>query len=181
MLIYIWFRFSDVRFASAAVMALIHDVLLVFASYAIVRISVGNTFIAAMLTIVGYSINATIVIFDRVRENLKERRRDETLEELVDKSITSTMTRSIYTSLTTFVTIAALYIVGVPSIKEFALPLMVGILAGAFSSVCLTGPLWYVLRKAKDKRDMAAAAAQAEAAASQKITASKKKKKKSAK
>ena len=125
MLIYIWFRFSDVRFASAAVMALIHDVLLVFASYAIVRISVGNTFIAAMLTIVGYSINATIVIFDRVRENLKERRRDETLEELVDKSITSTMTRSIYTSLTTFVTIAALYIVGVPSIKEFALPLMV--------------------------------------------------------
>ena len=181
MLIYIWFRFSYVRFASAAVMALIHDVLLVFASYAIVRISVGNTFIAAMLTIVGYSINATIVIFDRVRENLKERRRDETLEELVDKSITSTMTRSIYTSLTTFVTIAALYIVGVPSIKEFALPLMVGILAGAFSSVCLTGPLWYVLRKAKDKRDMAAAAAQAEAAASQKITASKKKKKKSAK
>ena len=181
MLIYIWFRFSDVRFASAAVMALIHDVLLVFASYAIVRISVGNTFIAAMLTIVGYSINATIVIFDRVRENLKERRRDETLEELVDKSITSTMTRSIYTSLTTFVTIAALYIVGVPSIKEFALPLMVGILAGAFSSVCLTGPLWYVLRKAKDKRDMAAAAAQAEAAASQKITASKKKKKKSSK
>ena len=181
MLIYIWFRFSDVRFASAAVMALIHDVLLVFASYAIVRISVGNTFIAAMLTIVGYSINATIVIFDRVRENLKERRRDETLEELVDKSITSTMTRSIYTSLTTFVTIAALYIVGVPSIKEFALPLMVGILAGAFSSVCLTGPLWYVLRKAKDKRDMAAAAAQAEAAAATKITASKKKKKKSAK
>ena len=181
MLIYIWFRFSDVRFASAAVMALIHDVLLVFASYAIVRISVGNTFIAAMLTIVGYSINATIVIFDRVRENLKERRRDETLEELVDKSITSTMTRSIYTSLTTFVTIAALYIVGVPSIKEFALPLMVGILAGAFSSVCLTGPLWYVLRKAKDKRDMAVAAAQAEAAAATKITASKKKKKKSAK
>ncbi|MBQ4178032.1 MAG: protein translocase subunit SecD, partial [Lachnospiraceae bacterium] len=181
MLVYIWFRFSDVRFASAAVMALIHDVLLVFASYAIVRISVGNTFIAAMLTIVGYSINATIVIFDRVRENLKERRRDETLEELVDNSITSTMTRSIYTSLTTFVTIAALYIVGVPSIKEFALPLMVGILAGAFSSVCLTGPLWYVLRKAKDKRDMAAAAAQAEAAAATKITASKKKKKKSAK
>ena len=180
MLIYIWFRFSDVRFASAAVMALIHDVLLVFASYAIVRISVGNTFIAAMLTIVGYSINATIVIFDRVRENLKERRNNETLDELVDKSITSTMTRSIYTSLTTFVTIAALYVVGVPSIKEFALPLMVGILAGAFSSVCLTGPIWYILRKAKDKKDMAAAQAQAQAAAAQKITASKKKKNKKA-
>lgn len=180
MLIYIWFRFSDVRFASAAVMALVHDVLLVFASYAIVRISVGNTFIAAMLTIVGYSINATIVIFDRVREYLKDRRSFSSLEELVDKSITSTMTRSIYTSLTTFVTIAALYIVGVPSIKEFALPLMVGILAGAFSSVCLTGPLWYVLRQAKDRKEMAAAKAQAEMAASQKITSSKKKKRKSA-
>ena len=115
-----------------------------------------------------------------MRENLKERRNNETLGELVDKSITSTMTRSIYTSLTTFVTIAALYVVGVPSIKEFALPLMVGILAGAFSSVCLTGPIWYILRKAKDKKDMAAAQAQAQAAAAQKITASKKKKNKKA-
>lgn len=145
MLVYIWFRFADIRFASAAVIALIHDVLLVFASYAIVRISVGNTFIAAMLTIVGYSINATIVIFDRVRENLKARGNFESTEELVDMSITSTMTRSIYTSLTTFVTVACLYIVGVPSIREFALPLMVGIVAGAFSSVCLTGPIWYIL------------------------------------
>ena len=181
MLVYIWFRFSDVRFASAAVLALIHDVLLVFASYAIIRISIGNTFIAAMLTIVGYSINATIVIFDRVRENLKERKNFDSLEELVDMSITSTMTRSIYTSLTTFVTIACLFIVGVPSIREFALPLMVGIVAGAFSSVCLTGPIWYVLRIAKDKKDQAAQAAAAQAKASQKITASKKRKKKGAK
>lgn len=181
MLIYIWFRFSDVRFASAAVLALIHDVLLVFASYAIIRISVGNTFIAAMLTIVGYSINATIVIFDRVRENLKERRSFDTLEDLVDYSITSTMTRSIYTSLTTFVTIACLFVVGVPSIREFALPLMVGIVAGAFSSVCLTGPIWYVLRFAKDKKDQAAQKAAQQAKAEQKITASKKKKKKGAK
>ena len=178
MLVYIWFRFSDIRFASAAVMALIHDVLLVFASYAIIRISVGNTFIAAMLTIVGYSINATIVIFDRVRENLKERRNFDSLEELVDMSITSTMTRSIYTSLTTFVTIACLFIVGVPSIREFALPLMVGIVAGAFSSVCLTGPIWYILRAAKDKKDQAAERAAAQAKAAAKITASKKKKKK---
>ncbi len=181
MLVYIWFRFSDVRFASAAVMALIHDVLLVFASYAIIRISVGNTFIAAMLTIVGYSINATIVIFDRVRENLKERRSFESLEELVDMSITSTMTRSIYTSLTTFATIACLFVVGVPSIREFALPLMVGIVAGAFSSVCLTGPIWYVLRIAKDKKDQAAEKAAAQAKAAKKITASKKKKKKGGK
>ncbi len=177
MLAYIWFRFSDIRFASAAVIALVHDVLLVFASYAIVRISVGNTFIAAMLTIVGYSINATIVIFDRVRENLKNRRSYNTLAELVDTSITSTMTRSIYTSLTTFVTIACLYVVGVPSIKEFALPLMVGILAGAFSSVCLTGPLWYILRKSKDSREAAAAKAEAESAQAKKITSSKKKNK----
>ena len=181
MLVYIWFRFSDVRFASAAVLALIHDVLLVFASYAIIRISIGNTFIAAMLTIVGYSINATIVIFDRVRENLKERKSFDSLEDLVDMSITSTMTRSIYTSLTTFATIACLYVVGVPSIREFALPLMVGIVAGAFSSVCLTGPIWYVLRLAKDKKDQAAQKAAAQAKEAQKITASKKKKKKNAK
>jgi SecD/SecF fusion protein len=181
MLVYIWFRFSDVRFASAAVLALIHDVLLVFASYAIIRISIGNTFIAAMLTIVGYSINATIVIFDRVRENLKERKSFDSLEDLVDMSITSTMTRSIYTSLTTFATIACLYVVGVPSIREFALPLMVGIVAGAFSSVCLTGPIWYILRLAKDKKDQAAQKAAAEAKEAQKITASKKKKKKNAK
>ena len=152
-----------------------------FASYAIIRISIGNTFIAAMLTIVGYSINATIVIFDRVRENLKERKSFDSLEDLVDMSITSTMTRSIYTSLTTFATIACLYVVGVPSIREFALPLMVGIVAGAFSSVCLTGPIWYVLRLAKDKRDQAAQKAAAQAKEAQKITASKKKKKKNAK
>ncbi len=96
-------------------------------------------------------------------------------------SITSTMTRSIYTSLTTFVTIGCLYIVGVPSIKEFALPLMVGILAGAFSSVFLTGPIWYVLRIAKDKKEQAAEAKAAKEAAAAKITSSKKKKKKSAK
>jgi SecD/SecF fusion protein len=113
-----------------------------------------------------------------VRENLKERKSFDSLEDLVDMSITSTMTRSIYTSLTTFATIACLYIVGVPSIREFALPLMVGIVAGAFSSVCLTGPIWYVLRIAKDKRDQAAEKAAQAAKAAQKITASKKRKKK---
>ena len=177
MLVYIWFRFSDIRFASAAVLALIHDVLVVFATYAIVRISVGNTFIAAMLTIVGYSINATIVIFDRVRENLPRRREFSSLAELVDSSVTSTMTRSIYTSLTTFVTIGALWVFGVASIKEFALPLMVGVLAGAYSSVCLTGALWYILRIAKDRRDQDAAKAEAAAKQAQKITSSKKKNK----
>ncbi len=151
MLIYIWFRFSDIRFATSAVLALCHDVLVVLACYALVRISVGNTFIACMLTIVGYSINATIVIFDRIRENLRLRQKKDSLKDVVNRSVTQTLTRSIYTTFTTFVTIAALYVLGVPSIKEFALPLMVGILAGGYSSVCLTGALWYVMRNHAEK------------------------------
>ena len=169
MLIYIWFRFADIRFAASAVLALCHDVLVVFACYALVRISIGNTFIACMLTIVGYSINATIVIFDRIRENLKTRTRKESLADLVNRSITQTLTRSIYTSFTTFITIAVLYILGVPSIKEFALPLMVGIIAGGFSSVCITGALWYIMRKGSDNvsaQTQKAVAATANAAAS---------------
>lgn len=147
MLIYIWFRFKDIRFGASSVVALIHDVLVVLAFYAIVKVSVGTTFIACMLTIVGYSINATIVIFDRVRENLAEMKRKDTLDDVVNKSITQTLSRSIFTSLTTFVMVAALYIFGVSSVKEFALPLMVGILCGTYSSVCITGALWLVLRK----------------------------------
>ena len=147
MLLYIWFRFKDIRFASSAVLALLHDVLVVLAFYAIARISVGNTFIACMLTIVGYSINATIVIFDRIRENMHGSRRIDNIEEIVNSSITQTLTRSIYTSFTTFVMVAVLYIMGVSSIREFAAPLMVGILVGAYSSVCVTGALWLVMKK----------------------------------
>lgn len=146
MLVYIWFRFKDIRFAGSAVLALLHDVLVVFACYALVRISVGNTFIACMLTIVGYSINATIVIFDRIRENLALMKKA-SLSEIVNASITQTLTRSIYTTFTTFVMILVLYILGVATIKEFALPLIVGVLAGGYSSVCITGSLWYVMKK----------------------------------
>ncbi|MDO4311492.1 MAG: protein translocase subunit SecD [Eubacteriales bacterium] len=146
MLIYIWFRFKDIRFAASAVTALLHDVLVVLAFYAVSRISVGNTFIACMLTIVGYSINATIVIFDRIREEMRLKAKGTDLAELVNKSITQTLTRSIYTSLTTFVMVFFLYIMGVSSMREFALPLMVGILVGAYSSVCITGALWYVMK-----------------------------------
>lgn len=146
MLLYIWLRFKDIRFASSAVLALLHDVLVVLAFYAIARISVGNTFIACMLTIVGYSINATIVIFDRIRENLHGQRKVEDLANVVNLSITQTLTRSIYTSFTTFVMVFVLYILGVSSIQEFALPLMVGIVCGAYSSVCITGALWMVMR-----------------------------------
>ena len=145
MLVYIWFRFKDIRFAGSAVLALLHDVLVVFACYAAVRISIGNTFIACMLTIVGYSINATIVIFDRIRENQKLMRKA-SLIDIVNTSITQTLTRSIYTSFTTFITIAVLYVLGVATIKEFALPMIVGIVAGGYSSVCITGALWYVMK-----------------------------------
>ena len=146
MLLYIWLRFKDIRFATSAVTALLHDVLVVLAFYAVARIGVGNTFIACMLTIVGYSINATIVIFDRIREELKTRKRKDSLEEIVNRSITLTLTRSIYTSLTTFVMVFVLFIMGVSSIREFALPLMVGIVCGAYSSVCITGALWYIMK-----------------------------------
>lgn len=145
MLLYIWFRFKDIRFAGSAVLALLHDVLVVLTFYAVARVSVGNTFIACMLTIVGYSINATIVIFDRIRENLHGR--GDNLEEIVNRSITDTLTRSIYTSVTTFIMVAILFILGVSSIREFAAPLMVGIICGGYSSVCVTGALWLVFKK----------------------------------
>ena len=154
MLIYIAFRFKDVRFGASAVLALIHDVMFVFTLYAIAHLSVGNTFIACMLTIVGYSINATIIIFDRIRENLKfmDEKKDG-LEKIVNTSISQTFTRSVYTNLTTFVMVLVLYIVGVPAIKEFALALMAGVLGGTYSSICITGPLWYYMRTKLGKKD----------------------------
>lgn len=147
MLIYIRIRFSDIRFGISSVVALLHDVLVVLGFYAVAKVSVGNTFIACMLTIVGYSINATIVIFDRVRENMAEMTKREELKDIVNKSISQTLSRSIFTSLTTFIMVACLYVLGVTSIRDFALPLMVGIVCGAYSSVCIAGGLWYVLRK----------------------------------
>ena len=152
MLLYIWFRFKDIRFATSAVLALLHDVLVVAAFYAVSRISVGNTFIACMLTIVGYSINATIVIFDRIREEMHYQSRTTDLQDLVNRSITQTLTRSIYTSVTTFIMVAVLFIMGVSSIREFASPLMVGIVCGGYSSVCITGALWYVMKNGADKK-----------------------------
>ncbi|MDO4407438.1 MAG: protein translocase subunit SecD [Eubacteriales bacterium] len=150
MLLYIWFRFKDLRFGASSVICLAHDVLVVLAFYAVARVSVGSTFIACMLTIVGYSINATIVIFDRVRESLRSRRRGQELAALVNESITDTLSRSIFTSLTTFFMVLALFIFGVASVKEFALPIMIGIICGGYSSVCLAGSLWYVFRKNSD-------------------------------
>ena len=146
MLIYIRIRFKDIRFGVSSILALLHDVLVVLAFYAAARMSVSNTFVACMLTIVGYSINATIVIFDRVRENMAVMSSKDSLENVVNTSITQTMSRSVFTSLTTFIMVAVLYILGVTSIREFALPLMVGIVCGGYSSVCLAGSLWYLFK-----------------------------------
>lgn len=146
MLIYVWFRFKDIRFGASSVLCLLHDVLVVIAFYALAKVSVGSTFIACILTIVGYSINATIVIFDRVRENMAEGGKKQDLKEIVNVSINQSLGRSIFTSLTTFIMVAVLYILGVTSIREFALPLMVGIVCGAYSSVCIAGALWFILR-----------------------------------
>ncbi len=148
MLIYIWFRFSDIRYASSAVIALIHDILVVITCYAIVRISVGSTFIAVMLTILGYSINDTIVTFDRIRENLsgKVRVTETELKEIANKSITQTLSRSVNTSITTFVMVLLLFILGVTSIREFALPLMIGVVSGTYSSICIATELWFEMK-----------------------------------
>ena len=174
MLIYIWFRFKNIRFAASSVLALVHDVLVMIACYAAFKWPVGSTFIACILTIVGYSINATIVIFDRVRENLKERKHDQSMEEILNQSITQTFTRSVNTSLTTFVMVLILYIMGVSSIREFALPLMVGIVCGTYSSVCLAGSLWFEMNRRREK----ALAAAKEAARSREKEAREKKKNK---
>ena len=148
MLIYIWFRFSDARFAVSAILALVHDVLIVLTCYAVVRISVGNTFIACMLTIIGYSINDTIVIFDRIRENTKKKVKDEKeLCEIANQSLTQTLSRSINTSITTFIMVFMLWLLGVATIRDFALPLMVGLISGSYSSVCIATQLWFVLKR----------------------------------
>ena len=148
MLLYIWFRFKDIRFATSAILALVHDVLVVLTAYALIRISVGGTFIACMLTIVGYSVNDTIVIFDRIRENMHglKNQNAEGLAEIANKSLTQTLSRSINTSITTFIMVLLLFIMGVSSIREFALPLMVGLLCGAYSSIFIATELWYVMK-----------------------------------
>lgn len=145
MLIYIWLRFRDVKFAAAAVIALLHDVLVVLAFYALARVTVGTTFIACMLTLVGYSINATIIIFDRIRESLAKANSKTNITELVNNAVTTTLTRTINTNVTTFIMLFTLFIFGASSVRVFALPLMVGVVVGAYSSVGITSAIWYIL------------------------------------
>lgn len=155
MLLYISVRFETV-FGLAAVIALIHDVLILLSIYAIFRISVNSSFIAAILTIVGYSINDTIVVFDRVRENVK-REKGKTHFEVADMSISQTITRTINTSLTTLVVIGALFVFGVSSIREFAFPLLAGVAVGTYSSIFIASPVWALLRHKISRKDAYAA------------------------
>lgn len=147
MLLYIWIRF-ELYSGIAAVLALCHDVLIIISIYAIFQFPVNSTFIAAVLTILGYSINATIVVFDRIRENARLNRRDK-FENVVNASIWQTLGRSINTSVTTILTLLCLYILGVTSIKNFALPLIIGVVAGTFSSVFISGQFWVLLKGSK--------------------------------
>lgn len=149
MLIYIAIRFKNISFGAGGVLALLHDVLVVLAFYAAAKVSVGSTFIACMLTLVGYSINATIVVYDRIRENRSQMGSGADLKDVINRSITQTLSRSIFTSLTTFIMVAALYVLGVTAIREFALPLMVGIACGTYSSVFLAGSMYYMMQKNK--------------------------------
>lgn len=144
MLIYISIRF-EWRFGLSAVLGLIHDILIMISIYAIFRFTVDSTFIAAILTITGYSINDTIIIFDRIRETAS-RERVRSYSDLVDTSIKRTLRRTFFTSLTTLVTMILIYALGVESIKVFALPLIIGILVGTLSSVFIASPIWYILK-----------------------------------
>ena len=148
MLIYIRIRFKDLRFATSAIVALVHDVLVVLTAYALLRISVGNTLIAVVLTILGYSINDTIVIFDRIRENLAglEKPTPAQLYYIANDSLTQTLGRSINTTISTLITVTVLFIIGVPAIREFSLPMIIGMVAGSYSSLFLATELWYELK-----------------------------------
>ena len=149
-LLYVSFRF-EYKFGISAIIALIHDILIVLSIYAIFRIPVDSSFVAAMLTIVGYSINDTIVIFDRIRENIKFMKKKNYVE-LANVGLKQTLSRSINTSLTTLITITALYILGVESIRQFALPLMAGIVTGAYSSIFIASPIWVMWKNWEKSR-----------------------------
>lgn len=155
MLIYVALRF-EIKFGVAAVLALVHDVLITISVYSILQVPVNSSFVAAILTIVGYSINDTIVIFDRIRENLRLMRKV-SYEELADVSITETMARSINTVLTTLFTITAVYFIGVSSVKELALPLIVGIISGCYSSIFIASPIWVMWKNAEKNKKLAKA------------------------
>lgn len=147
-IIYVSIRF-EWRFAMASIVALLHDAFMVVAIFSIFRLEVDITFIVAVLTIIGYSINDTIVIFDRIRENLRfgKQKSYEDLKSLVNKSVTQTLMRSLYTAFTVFIAAFFLLIMGGESIKMFSLAMVIGLLFGAYSSIFIASPLWSLLKK----------------------------------
>ena len=149
MLLYITWRF-DFQSGTSAVIALAHDVIIMLGFYSIFQLNVSTSFIAAILTIVGYSINATIIVFDRVRENVRFMKKS-TPDEIADEAISNSYYRAINSSITTLLTIGVLYIMGVDSIKEFALPIIVGLVAGTYSSLFIAGPFWAWWKSGKKK------------------------------
>ncbi len=153
MLIYITVRF-ELTSGLAAVCCLIHDLMIMLSVYVWLQIPLDTGFIAAALTILGYSINASIIVFDRIRENLRTARK-EPFEEVAERSVWQTMGRTINTTLTTLFTVGMIYILGVPSLKQFTLPLIVGIIAGAWSSIMLSASFWSFFRKAFKKKKTA--------------------------
>ena len=175
MLVYIRVRFKDIRFGGSAVVALIHDVLVIITLYVLAWLSVGSPFIACILTIIGYSINDTIVVFDRIRENLHVLRKqdDESLKNLVNESVTATLTRSISTSVTTALTVLMLLILGVSTIREFALPLLVGVICGTYSSIFIASPLWWILKVHIKSKSSGAQSTRAQGAPKKQVKATK--------
>lgn len=149
MLIYVSLRFKNFKTGASAIIALLHDALVLVSFYAIFRIPLNDAFIAAILTVLGYSINATIVIFDRIRE--KKGRNGNVDEKIINEGINQSLRRSVFTSLTTFFTVISLYIFGVESVKIFALPISIGIICGTYSSIFIAGPIWYMLNNLKVK------------------------------
>lgn len=148
-LIYVSIRF-ELKFGIAAVLGLVHDVLVMLSIYSVLNLTIDSTFIAAILTVIGYSINDTIVIFDRIRENLKITKTRE-VDLLINTSVKQTLRRTLSTSFTTLVMIGLLYGLGTEAIRAFALPLMLGVLVGTYSSIFISSPIWYMLKTRKAK------------------------------
>ncbi len=155
-LVYVWIRF-EIKSGVAAIAALVHDVLIMFAAMAFFRVQLNSAFVAAMLTIIGYSINDTIIVFDRIRENHRRFNKKLTRDEIVNKSVSETIIRSLNTSLTTLFAVTTLYVLGVQAVKEFAFPLIVGIVSGTYSSIFIAGPIWALWNDHGDKKKRPAA------------------------
>ena len=154
MIAYISYRF-EYRFGVAGILSLIHDVLVVLGIFSLLQKEIDATFVAALLTIVGYSINDTIVIFDRIRENMKSMKKGETLGEMVDRSIWQTMTRSIYTVLTVLFATGALLFLGGDTTRNFSLALMIGFISGMYSSIFNASPIWYMWKEHDERKRLA--------------------------